>query len=164
MIGSAAESQSRLPSHAQPRLTFDALIFPRHLPVIATLARHWPGLTFIIDHGAKPPIGDVEGTQAWREAILSIATLPNVACKLSGLITEAAAGTALDALTPYVDHLYAAFGPERLMWGSDWPVVNLRTPYQNWYDWTLTWLADKPVTAQFAILGRTAQQLYRIGE
>ncbi len=149
-------------------LSFDALVFTRHLPVIEVLAGRWPGLTFIIDHGAKPPIGDAAATALWREAITRVATLPNVACKLSGLITEAPAGAGFDAVAPYADHLLAAFGADRLMWGSDWPVLNLRGDYRGWHDWTDAWLADKPVTEQFAIqsaiLGETARRLYRIGE
>ena len=144
-------------------LTFDALIFPRHLPVIDQLARDWPSLPIVIDHGAKPPIAaarELDG--AWAEAISRVAQNENVYGKLSGLMTEMNPDQPHDDMTDYADHLYAVFGPERLMWGSDWPVVGLRAPYSAWFDWTAAWLTAKPSHARDAILGRTATRFYSL--
>ncbi len=145
-------------------LTFDALIFPRHLPVIARLAEARPGLRIVIDHGAKPPIAanDAAATQAWRDGITAVARHKNVLCKLSGLITETASGQSSDALAPYADHLLAAFGPNRLMWGSDWPVVALRLGYRQWFGWTRAWVDRLDVPAQTAIFGGAAAAFYSL--
>lgn len=143
-------------------LAFDALIFPRHLPHIAELARRWPQLRIVIDHGAKPQISQPDAAPAWRAGISAIAQSTNVACKLSGLITEAAPMAALDAVRPYADHLLAAFGSDRLIWGSDWPVLTLRSQWRDWRDWTKAWLADKPETTRDAVLGGNAARFYAL--
>jgi L-fuconolactonase len=112
-------------------LTFDALVYTRHLPHLRKFAERHPHLTIVIDHAAKPPIA--QGTlDPWRDEIVAIAQLENVLCKLSGLPTEAAAGQQNEAFAPFVNHLLRFFGPTRLMWGSDWPVVNLATTYERW--------------------------------
>lgn len=143
-------------------LCFDALIFPRHLPHIAELARRWPDLGILIDHGAKPRIATPEAAQDWREAIGDIGHYANVACKLSGLITEAAPDAPLDKVRPYADHLLSVFGPDRLVWGSDWPVLTLRTGWRTWRDWTLDWLANAPSQTREAIMGGNAARLYAL--
>ncbi|ESQ83506.1 hypothetical protein AEAC466_12585 [Asticcacaulis sp. AC466] len=154
-------AQPALEAMVAQGLTFDALVFPRHLPHIDTLAKRYPGLRIIIDHGAKPPIGSGKPAE-WMDAIAAVAENSNVACKLSGLLTESGPGQSSDALTPYVDHLLAVFGPDRLMWGSDWPVVLLKDSYRHWFDWTIRWLADKPKTTRDAIMGATANTLYTL--
>ncbi len=146
-------------------LTFDALVFPRHLTVIDKLAEAWPELAIVIDHGAKPQIGATHGlAAAWAEGMATLARRPNVCCKLSGLLTEMAPGQAPDDMRSYADHLYSTFGPDRLMWGSDWPVVELRSPYAGWFGWTSAWLADKPAAERHAILGRTAARFYSLDQ
>ncbi len=102
-------------------LRFDALVQPRHLPVLARFAERWPDLPLVIDHGAKPRAAKGK-LDPWRDDIAALAALPHVHCKLSGLRTEQAPGQSADALAAYVAHLVACFG-ERLMWGSDWPVL-----------------------------------------
>ena len=111
-------------------LTFDALIRPRHLASLDRLAARHPALAIMIDHAAKPSIG--VDREAWRDALAPLAARPNVHCKLSGLMTELAPGGSADALLPYVEDLLALFGPDRLVWGSDWPVLNLRGSYEAW--------------------------------
>ncbi|ESQ87110.1 hypothetical protein ABAC460_21305 [Asticcacaulis sp. AC460] len=140
-------------------LIFDALVFTRHLAAIDRIARDYPTLRIIIDHGAKPPIAAGE-MQPWADQISRVAENPNVACKLSGLLTEA------DGLpiTSYADHLFAAFGADRLLWGSDWPVVLLKDSYRAWFDWTSAWLADKDTLIRDAILGGNARRLYAFDE
>jgi len=142
-------------------LRFDALVFTRHLAAIDQLARTFPDLPIIIDHCAKPPLaaGDLA---AWRDAIARLAGHANVTCKLSGLFTEMRADQPVDDARPVADHVLSVFGPERLMWGSDWPVVLLRRPYGTWLDWTMTWLDGKTADVKTAVLGNTARRVYAL--
>ena len=143
-------------------LSFDALVFTRHLPSIVTLAQALPALSIVIDHGAKPPFAAPQNMPLWREGINRAAQCPNIACKLSGLFTELAPGQDTADVIPVVDHLFASFGPDRLMWGSDWPVVDLAGGYKPWLDWTRRWLDNKKSSAREAILWRTACAFYRL--
>ena len=147
-------------------LVFDALVFTRHLPFIDQLAKRHPDLFIVIDHGAKPPLGQPEGMAQWREGIAVAGRNPNVACKLSGLLTEIADNPPHqeidERLTLCADHLLAVFGPERLMWGSDWPVVLLKNSYSHWFDWTIRWLSGKPDDYRTTIMGKTARQIYKL--
>jgi L-fuconolactonase len=112
-------------------LRFDALVQPRHLHALARFVARWPELPIVIDHGAKPFAATNE-LDPWRDDIAALAAFPHVHCKLSGLRTEQAPGQNAEALTPYVAHLVACFG-ERLMWGSDWPVLLLAgDSYGDW--------------------------------
>jgi len=114
-------------------LRFDALIEPRHLPVIETFAGRWPDLAIVVDHGAKPDARN-RIVEPWRDAIAALAARPGVHCKLSGLRTEQAQGQAAAELEPYVTHLVTTFG-DRLMWGSDWPVLrHAGDRYTDWID------------------------------
>ena len=103
-------------------LRFDALVQPRHLPMLARFMDRWPDLPVVIDHAAKPFIAQ-DRADPWRTQIAELADR-GAWCKLSGLRTEQVAGAPADQLRPYVDHLLACFG-DRLMWGSDWPVLRL---------------------------------------
>jgi L-fuconolactonase len=143
-------------------LSLDALVLTRHLPHLLTLARRRPELAIVIDHGAKPPIAAGDGDGAWARGIEALAALPQVFCKLSGLLTEAGPGQGGEALSPYVAHLVAAFGPARLMWGSDWPVLNLAGDYAGWLALAkdLSGLTDPAELA--ALLGGTCRRFYRI--
>lgn len=147
-------------------LTFDALIFPRHLSAIDRLAQACPQLRIVIDHGAKPPIArrhsHPEETRHWREGITAIARNPNVHAKLSGLVTEMLPGQPLDDLWPYVDHLLEQFGPDRVMWGSDWPVVNLRQSYRSWFDQVHHHLRTLPAEDTHEIFNTNAKAAYKI--
>jgi len=143
-------------------LSFDALVFTRHLPAIITLAEALPALSIIIDHGAKPPFATPADMPAWRERMTAAAQCPNIACKLSGLFTELAPGQNKADATAVADHLFAAFGAERLMWGSDWPVVDLAGGYSLWLDWTRRWLDNKQSSTRDAILSRNARTFYRL--
>lgn len=143
-------------------LAFDALVYTRHLPSIDQLARRYPDLRIVIDHGAKPPLGHPEDMAQWQGAISAVARNANVSCKLSGLLTEMPDEQNEDLLTPCANHLLAVFGPDRLMWGSDWPVILLKDSYSHWFNWTLRWLTDKPETTQTAIMGETARRFYQL--
>lgn len=156
------ELEPALAAMAAHGLGFDALIFPRHLPHIAELARRWPDLAIVINHGAKPPIARPAGFAMWETAIEATARHANIVCKLSGLITEAAPDADIEAVRPYADRLLAAFGPDRLMWGSDWPVVTLRASWRGWLNWTLGWLSDKPDAVRDAVPGGNAARFYAL--
>lgn len=142
-------------------LTFDALVRPRHLPGLLTFAQRWPDLPIVIDHGGKPDIA-ARGLDPWRDDIAALAALPRVFCKLSGLLTEAGPDPSPDLLAPYVAHLVAVFGPSRLMWGSDWPVVNLAGDYADWRELArrLSGLSQPDDLA--ALFGETARRFYRL--
>ncbi|WP_233872789.1 amidohydrolase family protein [Paraburkholderia adhaesiva] len=144
-------------------LAFDALIFTRHADALATfLARH-PALRVVIDHGAKPPIRDGDaGWTAWADAITRLARFPQVCCKLSGLATEAAPGWTDATLRPWIAHLLAAFGPQRLMWGSDWPVLNLNGDYERWHTCAQHLLAPLSDAEREAVFGANAAAFYRL--
>ena len=157
------ELDAALTAMVELGLSFDALVFTRHLGVIATLAQRYPDLAIVIDHGAKPPFAAGDGAMAaWREGITAVAQCPNIVCKLSGLVTEMAEGQDMAVVADGADHLLDVFGPERLMWGSDWPVVLLRGAYDDWFGWTRRWLRDKDITVREQIMGRTAERFYRL--
>ena len=112
-------------------LVLDALVRPQHLPSLLRLALRHPCLSIVIDHAAKPIAGDLDG---WSQQMEMLARLPNVCCKLSGLLTELPPGAAADGMAPIFAHLWSAFGAERLIWGSDWPVLALAGSYADWID------------------------------
>ncbi len=144
-------------------LAFDALIFARHVDALETFAKRFPQLRIVVDHGAKPPIRDgAAGWQPWADGIERLARLPHVHCKLSGLATEAAPGWTETTLRPYVDHLLASFGPARLMWGSDWPVLNLNGDYLLWHAVADALLASLSEAQSAAVFGGNAAAFYRL--
>ena len=142
-------------------LTFDALVLPKHLDVLHTLIKRYPKLKVVIDHGAKPTI-TTGLTQDWYEKIAEIASNSLVHCKLSGLVTEAGDNPELATLSPYMHHLLACFGAERLMWGSDWPVVNLSASYPSWVEQVETFVKPLTTQEQQNIWATTAQKFYTI--
>jgi len=146
---------------ALPRLNlrFDALVRPRELPALLRMLEQQPALAVVVNHGGKPAIARGE-FDAWADAIAAVAAHPRVRCKLSGLVTEASPGWTVDELARYVDHLLACFGPQRLMWGSDWPVVELAGGYLRWNAATMALLAGRSESDRAAILGGTARRFY----
>jgi L-fuconolactonase len=142
-------------------VVFDALVLPRHLPRLISLIERHPNLAVVVDHGAKPPIR--EGVrEPWASDMAAIAANSRVVCKLSGLVTEAAPGWTTADLRPYVDHLIDVFGPRRLLWGSDWPVVNLAGGYERWRQATDRLLAPLASEERRAVLGENAARVYRV--
>ena len=140
-------------------LTFDALVKPVHLPYLLALLQRYPDLPTVVDHGAKPDIAAGQWAP-WARWIDRIAAETSAYCKLSGLITEAGEDQSFPDLAPYMDRLLASFGAERLMWGSDWPVLNLRTDYHRWVAATRRWLAPLPAAHREAIEGGNAARFY----
>ena len=141
------------------RLVFDALVLPRHLTRLVRVLERHPDLTVVVDHGAKPRIREGE-IEAWRADMAIVAAHPNVTCKLSGLVTEAPADAGLATLKPYIDVLLELFGPQRLLWGSDWPVVELAGGYERWLDLAQAALADLDSAARAAVFGGNAERVY----
>ncbi len=143
------------------RLRFDALLKPPHLQPFLTFLRKYPNLPIVVDHGGKPDIrGD--GFAAWAPAIREIARDERVFCKISGLATEAKSDWQIDDLRGYIDHLIASFGPGRLMWGSDWPVVNLAGGYDRWMETSEACLSALSGDERAAIFGGTAARFYGV--
>jgi L-fuconolactonase len=142
-------------------LRFDALATPRHLPHLLRLADRRPGLKLVIDHGAKPDIAGGALTD-WAAAMRALAGGSAAVCKLSGLATEAGAGWTADTLCPFVDVLIDAFGPARLMWGSDWPVVNEAGGYGPWLEAAEALTAGLSDRDRGLIFGGTASDFYGI--
>jgi L-fuconolactonase len=141
------------------QLVFDALLRPRHIaPMLAALARH-PTLSVVIDHAAKPDLVSGDLT-AWKAGIAALAQYPNTVCKLSGLATEAGADWTIETLRPVVKHLLATFGPDRLLWGSDWPVVTLRSDYARWFETAATLLSELSEAEREAVFGGNARRIY----
>jgi L-fuconolactonase len=141
-------------------LVYDLLVRPRELPAALGLARRLPDVRFVIDHLAKPPIA-TGAMEPWRDRIASFAELGHVSCKLSGLVTEAAwsSWTPTD-LQPYVDHAIGVFGPERLLFGSDWPVCLLAASYEQVVAAARTTLTALSDAEQAAVMGRNATRIY----
>lgn len=140
-------------------LRFDALVLPAHLENLRTLLHRHPQLQCVIDHAAKPAIADAIW-QPWADDMAALARETNCYCKFSGLLTEAGARTADDALQPYTAHLLACFGAQRLMWGSDWPVLTLAGDYEAWLQQSERLLQQLPELELAAIYGDTAAEFY----
>jgi L-fuconolactonase len=140
-------------------LRFDALLKPPHLAPFRKFLALYPDLPVVIDHGAKPVIAKGEFDD-WAVVMREIAKDRRVYCKLSGLATEAKPNWQQRDLKPYADLLIDSFGPDRLMWGSDWPVVELAGGYDRWIEATETYLARLNEAERNAILGGTAAKFY----
>jgi L-fuconolactonase len=143
-------------------LAYDILIFERHLPQTLTFVDRHPGQVFVVDHIAKPRI-KARLLSPWRERIQELARRENVYCKVSGMATEADwnAWTA-DDLRPYFDAVLAAFGPKRLMFGSDWPVLTLAGEYKTWMDTFRSFIAELSADEQESMRRGVAIAAYRL--
>lgn len=143
-------------------LTYDILIYPRHLPIAAEFLARFPRQRFVLDHLAKPVIKTGQ-IQSWESGIRKLARFPNVSCKLSGLVTEADWANWNPAqMKPYLDVAFDCFSPERLMIGSDWPVCALAASYGEVMDLVITYLDGYPDDAREAVLGGNAQQFWKL--
>jgi L-fuconolactonase len=143
-------------------LTYDILIFPRHLPNTIQFVSHFPDQVFILDHIAKPLIRDKK-ISPWKEDIERLARFRNVYCKLSGIVTEANVNNwKQEDLIPYLDIVFAAFGPDRLMIGSDWPVCRVAGTYKKIMDIILSYISSFPDEDKNKILGENAAHAYRL--
>jgi L-fuconolactonase len=145
-------------------LHFEICIFHHQLGAIVDLVRRLPNVTFMLDHIAKPPI-KAHGLEPWRTRIAELAALPNLMCKMSGLITEADHESWQPAdLRPYIDHVVDTFGFDRLVFGSDWPVLTLAGGLPQWVtilDEALAGASDDELRYFWV---ENAQAFYRLGE
>jgi L-fuconolactonase len=145
----------------QSKVCFDALVRSEHLPYLLNCLTRHPELRVVIDHGAKPDIASGEW-QPWADGISMIANQTSAYCKLSGLITEASDTQTYDDVMRYLDHLLEVFGPKRLIWGSDWPVLNLAGDYKGWHDASTARLDALSEQDQDDIFGRNAIDFYNL--
>jgi L-fuconolactonase len=148
-----------LPSYG---LSFDICIRHYQLASATALARLCPDVQFVLDHMAKPGIRE-ELWEPWAAQLRDMATLPNVACKISGVVTEAAPGVwTREDLRPYIEHAIACFGIGRVMFGGDWPVLDLAGRFVDWVeivDWVVAGCSDAEKTALFR---DNATRIYRL--
>ena len=129
------------------------------MPALCNALEAHPDLRVVIDHAAKP---DIAGGrfEPWAQDIRAAASRPNTWCKLSGLLTEAGSNSADPDLAPFVDHLLTCFGPRRVMWGSDWPVLNLAGDYVAWRDQSLRLTGALSAEDRAWVFGRAAAEFY----
>ncbi|MFI1964968.1 amidohydrolase family protein [Streptomyces pathocidini] len=145
---------------ADAGLAYDLLVLPHQLRAAFRVATVLPQLTFVLDHLAKPPIASGE-LYPWADHVRALAALPNTACKLSGMVTEAAwDGWTVEDLRPYAEVVLEAFGPERLMFGSDWPVCRLAASYTDVVDAATALTATLSPTERAAVFSATATRTY----
>ncbi|MEO8740706.1 MAG: amidohydrolase family protein [Casimicrobiaceae bacterium] len=154
-----AEVQPALMALPALGLRFDALVRPRELAALRAMLVAHPDLDVIVDHCAKPDIAG-GGWQPWAADIAAIASQSAAYCKLSGLVTEAGSGWTVDALRRYVDHVVECFGVERVIWGSDWPVLTLAASYAEWHVATESLLAALSAGERAAVRGGNARRFY----
>jgi len=146
-------------------LAYDILIYADQLPAATQLADRHPAQTLILDHIAKPVIGPAGVDPVWEQAIRALAEREQVFCKLSGMVTEVIPSIedwTPDLLRPWFDVVLDAFGPNRLMFGSDWPVCLLRGEYADWVQCVAFWIKDLSQNEQKAIMGATAERAYGV--
>jgi L-fuconolactonase len=141
-------------------LVYEILIYSRHLPQTIEFVDAHPNQRFVLDHIGKPPIkaGDME---PWATNLKKLAQRPNILCKVSGVVTEAVYhGWTKAQILPYLDVTMEAFGPGRLLFGSDWPVCLVATTYQNWHTLVQEWASKLSGTEQDRLFGGTAAEAY----
>lgn len=145
---------------ADAGLAYDLVVLPHQLPACVTAAAHHDGLTFVLDHLGKPPVASGR-PEPWATALRSLAARPNTVCKLSGLVTEADWKTWSTAdLRPYADVALDAFGPHRLMFGSDWPVCTLAATYGQVTDTAVGLTAGLGASERTEVFAGTATRVY----
>ncbi|MBT8397498.1 MAG: amidohydrolase family protein [Gemmatimonadetes bacterium] len=145
-------------------LTYDILLYPRHLPAALSMVRRLPDQRFVVDHMAKPLIKDKE-IEPWAAHIRELAAHPNVWCKVSGLVTEADwTGWRPMDMRPYLEVVFEAFGPDRLMVGSDWPVCLLAAQYHEVWQLVEEYAADLSEANRQKLFGGNAARFYGLKE
>ncbi|MEM9106515.1 MAG: amidohydrolase family protein [Pseudomonadota bacterium] len=143
-------------------LTFDALGFPQHLDNFLTLLTRYPRMRAVVDHCMKPQIRDhsQESFRKWADGMARIATQTGARCKLSGIITESNEDWTVEDLRPYATHVLEIFGPDRVMWGSDWPVCRVRGEYDAWRAASEVMTSHLSDTGKARVFGETAIEFY----
>ena len=153
------ENLKRLAIH---KLSFDLCALPRQLPIAADIARKCPEVQFIVDHCGIPNVKD-RALDPWRQDMRALAALPNVACKISGIVAygDPANWTVAD-LKPFFEHCIEVFGWDRVVWGSDWPVCTLTADLGRWVAATHTLLEGTSIDEKERLLSRNAERIYRL--
>lgn len=143
-------------------LTYDILIHPRHLPVAEQVVARFPDQCFVLDHIAKPFIRDGV-VEPWATDIKRLAAHPNLTCKVSGMVTEARWDAwQADDFRPYLDVVFSAFGPDRILFGSDWPVCTLAASYAQVHDLAAAYTQQLNPAEQEAVWGQNAARVYNL--
>ena len=143
--------------------SFDLCIFHTQLGDVLRLVERCPDVSFILDHMGKPGIA-AGLTEPWKSQIRELAQRPDIHCKLSGVVTEADKQKwTADQVYPYMEHILESFGPQRVVFGSDWPVVNLAADYRRWFDLATATIAPYSPAEQQMILHDNAVRFYRLG-
>ncbi|MGW1006023.1 amidohydrolase family protein [Streptomyces sp. NPDC002520] len=147
---------------ADAGLAYDLVILPHQLPAATAAARRLPGLRFVLDHIGKPGIA-AGALEPWASELRDLAAEPNTFCKLSGLVTEADwQGWTVDDLRPFAETVLGSFGPDRVMYGSDWPVCTLAADYAEVLDAARALTAGLSVAERGGVFGGTAANAYRL--
>lgn len=154
-----ADNVRRLAPH---RLTFDVCVLARQLPVALELIRRCPEVSFLLDHCGVPDV-KAQAFDPWRAQLRELAELPNVACKISGLVAYAdpQRWTVAD-LRPFVEHVIACFGWNRVVWGGDWPVCTLSAPLRRWVEATHELVSSASPDERAGLFHRNAERIYRV--
>jgi L-fuconolactonase len=144
--------------------TFDICIKWHQLPQAIYLVTECPNVQFVLDHLGKPDIAD-NRWEPWREHLAALAQLPNVVCKLSGLTAEVKLEDwQISDMQPFVDHAIEQFGTERVLFGSDWPIVDLNANYQRWLETVFELLKAFPEVELRKMLNENARKIYKVNE
>ena len=139
----------------------DALIKPLHLPRLLTLAARYPALALVIDHAAKPDIAAGQW-EPWASDLAEVASQTQAVCKISGLLTEAGPKPHSDAAQRWAAYVLQVFGEDRVLWGSDWPVLELAGSYSDWWQASRRLSESLSEAGRQALFGGNARRIYRL--
>ncbi|WDE96975.1 amidohydrolase family protein [Lentisphaera profundi] len=146
---------------AEKGYSYDILVFPKHLKAVKQLLEELPEMRLVIDHIAKPLIGEGQ-IDEWAEDINEVAKYPHVYCKLSGMVTETKPGWDSADFDPYMSVIFNAFGEDRIMYGSDWPVCLLSGTYSEVHNLALDFTKKHSATAEAKVFGANAAKFYQL--
>ncbi len=146
---------------AEYGLSFDFCVLPHQIPIAIAIAKAAPDVQFVVDHCGVPNVKD-KALEPWRANMSAIAELPNVAAKISGVVAYAGENWTVDDLRPFVEHTIAAFGWDRVVWGSDWPVCTLTADLSRWVAATHEIIGGASDDEKSKLLHRNAERIYRI--
>lgn len=152
------ENVRRLAAH---NLTFDLCILARQLPLAVALARKCPDVQFVLDHCGCPEVKG-RALDPWRSHITDLAALPNVACKITGIVAYGESNWSVEALRPWVEYVIASFGWERVLWGGDWPVCTLTSTLRQWLEASRELVGTATPEQQAALFHRNAERIYHV--
>lgn len=162
-LGQTSTFKDHVRSLAGYGLSFDICVLARQLPIAIALVKHCPDVTFILDHCGVPQVKE-RVLDPWRAHIREIAALPNVFCKISGIVAYAnPASWTPEDLRPYVEHVIESFGWDRVMFGSDWPVCTLSATYRQWAEALLSLTASASPSDRNKLFHDNAMRVYRLG-